>query len=157
MAEYYGIVRSNDHELRHYGVRGMKWGVRKARESGNNLRLTYHYLRAKHKLKKLKRDSNWFIHQKKGDLWGKLASSKSAIGKTAAVLTGAHIRKYKHYIEGSTPGDMYKDKKYENFKKEMNQAFKGTKYDPVVKQRAENLKKARRSKKFKQIRNKIMS
>ena len=157
MAEYYGIVRSTDHELRHYGVRGMKWGVRKARESGNNLRLTYHYLRAKHKLNKLKKDSNWLTHQIKGNMWDKLASSKSAIGKTAAVLTGAHVRKWKHYFEASTPGDMYNDAKYERFKNEMNQAFKGTKYDPVAKQRAKNLKKARRSKKFKVIRNKIIS
>ena len=46
MAQYYGVQRSDEY-LAHYGVRGMKWGVRKA------IQHPVSYLRAKHKLSKL--------------------------------------------------------------------------------------------------------
>lgn len=35
MAEYYAVERSSEY-LAHFGVRGMKWGVRKQRPMGNN-------------------------------------------------------------------------------------------------------------------------
>ena len=38
MAEYYAVERSPEY-LAHYGIRGMKWGVRKAIASGNSRRL----------------------------------------------------------------------------------------------------------------------
>ena len=37
MSKYYGVVRSNN-SLSHYGVKGMKWGVRKAPEKSNAFR-----------------------------------------------------------------------------------------------------------------------
>lgn len=42
---YYGVTRSPEY-LAHYGVRGMKWGVRKAIAKGNNKRLSDHYQKA---------------------------------------------------------------------------------------------------------------
>ena len=57
MSEYYAIIRSTDH-LAHYGIRGMKWGVRKARERGNNKALGRHYTKAQKKLAKLNRLAN---------------------------------------------------------------------------------------------------
>ena len=45
MAKYYGIERSSEH-LTHYGVKGMKWGVRKAIESGNTRALAKHWAKA---------------------------------------------------------------------------------------------------------------
>lgn len=51
VAKYYGIIRSNDY-LAHYGIRGMKWGIRKAieRNGGNHLR-SKAYVSAQKKLK----------------------------------------------------------------------------------------------------------
>ena len=49
---YYGVVRSSDH-LAHYGVKGMRWGVRRAIVTGNQRALDRHYRRAARKLAKL--------------------------------------------------------------------------------------------------------
>lgn len=138
---YYAVERSSEY-LAHYGVKGMKWGVRKARESGNNVRLAYHYARAKLKLAKLKLNSNWYIHQKRGDILDKIANNKHRSVRIAGHLTGAGIRSKIQYLKASTPGDLYNDNKYEKFKKEMNKTFRGTKYDPRMK----GLNKARKKK-----------
>lgn len=49
---YYAVERSKDH-LTHYGIKGMKWGVRKAIERGNNKALTRQFNKAQKKLEKL--------------------------------------------------------------------------------------------------------
>lgn len=52
MAQYYAIERSSDY-LAHYGVRGMKWGVRKALDRiGGNFRRSKQYMDAHKKLQK---------------------------------------------------------------------------------------------------------
>ena len=53
MSEYYAVQRSGD-SLVHYGVKGMRWGVKKAVVSGNNKALEKQYSKATKKLKKLK-------------------------------------------------------------------------------------------------------
>ena len=52
MSEYYAVQRSTDH-LAHYGVKGMKWGVRRAIANANARSLDRHFRRAARKLKKL--------------------------------------------------------------------------------------------------------
>ena len=52
MSEYYAVTRSTDH-LAHYGVKGMKWGVRKAIAYGNKKKLDRHFRKAAKKLAKL--------------------------------------------------------------------------------------------------------
>jgi len=45
MSSYYGVTRSSEY-LAHYGIRGMKWGVRKALAKGNMKRLADYYQRS---------------------------------------------------------------------------------------------------------------
>lgn len=52
MSEYYAVQRTTDH-LAHYGVKGMRWGVRKAIETGNAKRLAKNFTKAQRKLAKL--------------------------------------------------------------------------------------------------------
>lgn len=133
MARYYAVLR-DDAYLAHYGIKGMKWGIRKARENKNNVALGYHYLRAKMKLNKLKRESNWYIHDVKGDIWGRIADKH----KIARALTAARLRSNIHYLKSSDAGDLYMDRRRDKFEKAMNEAFKGTKYDPkrIARQKA---------------------
>lgn len=53
MSSYYGVTRSSEY-LAHYGVRGMKWGVRKAIQTGDSNQLGKHYYKAAQKLQKLR-------------------------------------------------------------------------------------------------------
>lgn len=52
MPQYYGVARSSEY-LAHYGVKGMKWGVRKAIERGSERALDRQYRKAQRKLNKL--------------------------------------------------------------------------------------------------------
>lgn len=55
--EYMYAIERNDEYLAHYGVRGMKWGVRKAIKSGNSKRLGRQYAKAQKKLAKLEKQA----------------------------------------------------------------------------------------------------
>jgi len=80
MSEYYAVQRSTDH-LAHYGVKGMKWGVRKAIAYGNQKALDKHFQKAAKKLAKL---------QDIG-LYPKKYAAKSAAYGVAAIGTGTLV------------------------------------------------------------------
>lgn len=75
---YYGVTRSTDH-LAHYGVKGMRWGVRRALATGNQAALDRHYRRAARKLAKLQKIGNSPYR----------SGAKAAAYGTAAATTGA--------------------------------------------------------------------
>lgn len=75
---YYGVTRTNDY-LAHYGVRGMKWGVRKAIQSGNTKALGRQYKKAQKKLAKL---------EKRANNGAKYAKRAAALGAGAAAAGG---------------------------------------------------------------------
>ena len=78
MSEYYAVIRSGDH-LAHYGVKGMKWGVRKAIIMGDQKQLDRHFKKAAKKLAKLQDKA---LHS------GKYAAKAAGYG-AAAAATGA--------------------------------------------------------------------
>lgn len=71
---YYSVERSTDH-LAHYGVKGMRWGVRKAIATGNQKAVDKHFRKAAKKLAKL---------QDIGLRPGKYAAKSAAYGAAAA-------------------------------------------------------------------------
>lgn len=75
--KYYSVERSTDH-LAHYGIKGMKWGVRKALAYGNKKALDRHFRKAAKKLAKLQ---DIGLNSKK-------YAAKSAAYGAAAVGTG---------------------------------------------------------------------
>ena len=77
----YGVERSNEY-LAHYGIRGMKWGVRKAIKSGNSARLSKQYAKASKKLAKL---------EKRAANTGKYAKRAALMGAGAAAVGGASL------------------------------------------------------------------
>lgn len=78
--EYYGAASTpNEDFLAHYGVKGMKWGVRKARESGNARRLGRQFNKAQKKLAKL---------EKRAASGKKYAKRAAALGLGAAAAGG---------------------------------------------------------------------
>ena len=81
----YAIERSDEY-LAHYGVRGMRWGVRKAIASGNSARLGKQYAKAQKKLAKLeKRASKADKYKKRAIRYG---IGAAAAGGLAAAGTG---------------------------------------------------------------------
>ena len=75
--EYYGTATTpTDDYLAHYGVKGMKWGVRRALKSGNAQKLGKAYAKASKKLAKLEK---------------RAAKSKSYAKRAAAYGAGAAL------------------------------------------------------------------
>ena len=85
MTEYYGAPTTPTSDyLAHYGIRGMKWGVRKARESGNTKALSRQYAKAQKKLAKLEKRAN------SGSAYAKRAAALGAgAAATGAAAVGA--------------------------------------------------------------------
>ena len=82
---YYGVTRTDEY-LAHYGIKGMKWGVRKARESGNVKALGRQYRKAQKKLAKLEaRANNGKKYAKRA---AALGAGAAAAGGLAAAGTG---------------------------------------------------------------------
>ena len=81
MPSYYGVIRSSEY-LTHYGVKGMKWGVRRALERGSDSALARQYRKAERKLQKL---------TKLGVNKQKYARRAALYGTGAAALGGAAL------------------------------------------------------------------
>lgn len=83
MSEYYAVVRQGN-TLAHYGVKGMKWGVRKALQKGNTRKVLRAYRRAERKLQRLNDKANISLQKDVAKRHNKRA--KIALGVGAAGL-----------------------------------------------------------------------
>ena len=77
--EYYGTPAASQDFLAHYGVKGMKWGVRRALQRGDINAVRKHYIKAAKKLAKL---------EKIGSTNSKKYAVKAAAYGTGAALAG---------------------------------------------------------------------
>ncbi|MBO7452978.1 MAG: hypothetical protein J6U54_21815 [Clostridiales bacterium] len=156
MAQYYAVERSSEY-LAHYGVRGMKWGVRRALKRGDGKALEKQYKKAAKKLLKLSTHTNKTLMRKEYDqAKTNMAISAMSSGGLSAALTASlnsHLNAKDRLLYGagaglvgatagalaSSKGIMSKrhlsDKgharaiqKRDQWQKDMRAAFKGTKY-----------------------------
>ena len=91
----YAIERSDEY-LAHYGVRGMKWGVQKAKYRGDDKALSKHYSKAMKKLNKYKDKMNinkqkeaYEYHKGKAKRSGAVAAGLLGVG-LGGTLGGIH-------------------------------------------------------------------
>ena len=80
--DYMYAVDRSDEYLAHYGIKGMRWGVRRALASGNERRLAKHYAKAQKKLAKLK---------KQAENADKYSRRAKRLGAAAAVTGGLAV------------------------------------------------------------------
>ena len=89
MSEYYAVVRSNN-ELAHYGVQGMKWGVRKAVERGNSAKVNRLYRKAEKKLNKLNNKADVKMQERNRNYHREAATAHGVIGGLSAITAGLY-------------------------------------------------------------------
>lgn len=93
--EFMYAVERSDEYLAHYGIRGMKWGVRRAIKSGNSARLGRQYAKAQKKLAKLEKQAGKSKkYAKRAALMG---AGAAAAGGLAAAGTGG-VSKAMHVV-----------------------------------------------------------
>lgn len=156
MSEYYGVTRTPEY-LMHYGVRGMRWGVRKAIERGDDARLSKAYQKAVKKLGKLSLNANQGVQKKiysqakRNMAVGAISSAGISAGLTAATnhgMSAANKAKYSAIagLAGGVGGALINSRgigagryasdrghakaiaKRDAWRKEMESTFKGTRY-----------------------------
>ena len=154
MNEYYGIATTPTSDfLAHYGVKGMHWGVRKALDRGSERGLRRQFKKASKHLAKLQNKANTDYQRKRIKSAGisqksdavaaglnlGLAGALTAATKRTWIPVGAgvsavdaiysQIEKRNARKLASESGHKEAAKKANDFRKEMNKAFKGTQYE----------------------------
>ena len=156
MAQYYAVERSSEY-LAHYGVRGMKWGIRRAIQRGDSAALSRQYQKAAKKLSKLSLNANRGVQQRsykaaKSRMVRGAAESGAASAALTAALNSRHGLKSAAIsggiagLAGATAGALLNSKgigsrryisdrgharaieKRNKWRKDMESAFKGTSY-----------------------------
>jgi len=143
MAEYYAVERSPEY-LAHYGIKGMRWGVQKARERGDSKALARHYRRAQKKLARLNRNADVNAQRAQQVKYAKrsgigLGVSGLGVGGILAskALSGKYMKNI-HAAHDTFYGGM--DNRVQRMIQAMNAGDHKT-YDAIQRERAEAYKK----------------
>lgn len=125
MAEYYAIIRSGEY-LSHYGIKGMRWRVRKAIKRGNKRAYQRQYRKATKKLKKFeKQANNGAKYARKAIVQG--AATIGSLGTVAMGITAPQLLAYKaamtSYNAYRAANTKNAAKKAEIWKAEMQKTF----------------------------------
>lgn len=170
MNEYYGVASTPMEDyLAHYGVKGMRWGVRKAIEKGNTRRLGRHYARAARKLESLTaRTDRDFVSKVKRQNARQAVPNMIVSGLGSGALTYAinpHVSTKQRAIIsaavgggaalGSGIGSLVDNARYNRmlsnkghrknarkrneFEREMRKAFRGTQYAGQINKTKRNI------------------
>lgn len=133
MSKYYGVERSSDF-LAHYGVKGMRWGVQKARNLGLNTgrgsrKLAKQYAKAQKRLAKLNKLAN--VNEASAEAEKYTKASKGArvgarIGLGAAAIGSGVNLGIKHILKPKNEGLLYKL----NAKRSDHESFMDLQKDP---------------------------
>lgn len=103
--DYMYAIERNDEYLAHYGIRGMKWGVRKAIASGNSKRLGKQYAKAQRKLAKLqKRATSGKKYAKRAALLGAGAAAAGGLAAVGAGGVSSGLRYAGRTVRGGMKG-----------------------------------------------------
>lgn len=98
MAQYYGVERSSSF-IKHYGIKGMKWGVRKALKKHSEKKYLRQYRKAEKHLRRLeKRANNGAKYTRKAIAKG--ASTAASLGTVVLGITQPQILAYKAAMTG---------------------------------------------------------
>ena len=101
MSEYYAVERTGS-SLQHYGVKGMKWGVRKAIEKSGvkgERKLNRQYAKAQKKLAKLTENADAKRQSELSKRYDKAAKVAGKVGLAGAgVLAGLHGAKNVNHL-----------------------------------------------------------
>lgn len=98
MRNYYGVERSSEY-LNHYGVKGMKWRVRRALKKGSSSAYNKQYRKAAKHLKRLeKQANNGAKYARKAAIKG--LSTAASIGTVAMGITNPGLLAYKAGLTG---------------------------------------------------------
>jgi len=89
MSEYYAVQRTGN-DLAHYGVKGMRWGVKKAIEANSDKSMSKQFKKASRKLEKLERHGEGKKYAKRA---AKLAAGGAALGAAGALGSIKNIDK----------------------------------------------------------------
>ena len=135
MNEYYGSNLASSDFFAHYGVKGMKWGVRKAIAKGGakgERKLARQYAKASKKLAKLTRNTDIKKQNELSNKYGKAAKVAGKIGLAGTgVLAGLHgvkginnVLYLKNKEKAADLYQKYQDNRYDNYDyKELSRAY----------------------------------
>ena len=87
MAHYYGVTRSEEY-IAHYGIKGMRWGVRKAIEKGNDKKLSRLYRKSQKKLYKLNTKADIDMQKELAKRHTKRAIASAGVGALGLAAYG---------------------------------------------------------------------